>query len=187
VDYLKDLEKEYLIRSIIANHLGVHINEVIFVGSAKLGFSLNPTNLFNKFDSKYEISRINKDKSDLDIAIVSYDLFEYISKGIFNYTDSFRFNWKENEFYFGDKLTRFSVPINYKYFEYYSKGWFRPDFKPRGYEFCPKESYETLKRKIFYEFKRKMSLGIYKDWFYFKNYHINNLNTLSMRVQSEII
>lgn len=185
--FIKDLSKEYKIKSLIADYLGVHIHEVIFVGSAKLGFSLNPKNLFNEFDAKFALSKKNRDKSDLDVAIVSKELFESIGKHIFEYTDAFKYKWKENEYYFGDKLNDFDVPICFKYFEYFSKGWFRPDMKPKGYDFCLKNSFEELKRELFNEFKRSTGLGIYQDWHFFKHYHINNLKNLHYRVKTETL
>jgi len=185
--FLGDVSKEYKAKTIIADYLGVHIHEVIFVGSAKLGFSLNPRNLFNEFDSKFQMTKLNKDKSDLDIAIVSTRLFDHISKNIFDYTDAFRNKWDDNEYYNGERLNDFNVPICFKYFEYFSKGWFRPDMKPRGYEFCIKNSYEDMKRTLFENFKRKVGLGIYQDWHFFKHYHINNLKSLSYRVKTDTI
>ncbi len=184
---IKDTKKEYEIRGLIANSLGVHINEVIIVGSAKLGFSLSPKKLYNEFDSKFNQTKIFRDKSDLDIAVISPDLFKDLNIRIYNYTNSFKFKWHENEYYNGSKLNDFNVPINYKFFEYHTKGWFRPDFKPRGFEFCTNSSYENLKKQIIDTTGRKIGLGIYKNWFFFKNYHIENLKILQTLMKSEIV
>ncbi|MEQ9377066.1 MAG: hypothetical protein RIG68_17885 [Imperialibacter sp.] len=184
---LGDKSKEYQVKSLIAGYLGVHIHEVIFVGSAKLGYSLNPKNLYREFDSKFRSTRLTKDKSDLDIAVVSNSLFNSISHSIFEYTDAFRDKWTQNEYYFGGKEDAFGVPICFKYFEYFSKGWFRPDMKPKGYEFCITKTFEQMKKELFDNFRRKTGLGIYQDWYFFKNYHINNLKALSYRVETEII
>lgn len=179
--------KEYKTKSLIADSLGVHIHEVIFVGSGKLGYSLNPRNLFNEFDFKYAKTKIKKDKSDIDIAIVSNSLFESISKSLFCFTDSFRNKWEKNEYYNDERLREFKVPICYKYFEYFSKGWFRPDMKPSGFDFCVKNSFQELKRTLYQEFGRSIGLGIYKDWFFFKDYHMNNLKTLHFKIKTETI
>ena len=53
----------------------VHLNEVLIVGSSKLGYSLSPLKLYNKFDSKFLTTNLKKDKSDIDIAVVSNELF----------------------------------------------------------------------------------------------------------------
>ena len=186
-EIIKDLDREYKIKSVIAEYLGTHINEVVFVGSCKLGYSLKPKNMFNEFDFQFKQTSIRKDKSDLDIAIISSTLFDSIGKSVFNYTDSFKNKWTENEYYKTESITDFNVPICYKFFEYYSKGWFRPDMRPRGFEFCVKNSFEELKRLLYKEFNRKVGIAIYKDWFYFKDYHINNLKILSHRVKTDII
>jgi hypothetical protein len=65
-----DVGKEYEIRGLIANSLGVHLNEVVIVGSAKLGFSLSPKKLYNVFDAKFNETSIIRDKSDLYIAVI---------------------------------------------------------------------------------------------------------------------
>jgi hypothetical protein len=187
VEYLKDRYKEYEIRSLLADHFQVHINEVIFVGSSKLGFSLKPSNLFNSFDYKFNLTKINKDKSDIDVAIISESLFNRLGVRIFDYTDSLRIKWRENEYYFGEKIHELEVPVCFKYFEYFSKGWFRPDMKPRGFEICEKETFEKLKNKLFHLSRRKVRVGIYKDWFFFKNYHLNNLKALILRIKSEVL
>lgn len=185
--FIGDTNKEYKTKSLIADFFGVHIHEVVFVGSGKTGFSLNPKNLFNEFDNKFRSSNIIKDKSDLDIAIISPNLFDALSESIFNYTDSFKNKWTENEYYNGNKLEAFDVPICYKYFEYFSKGWFRPDMKPMGFEFCVNNSYQELKRKLYIEYGRKIGIGIYKNWYFFKDYHVNNLKNLYYKVKTDII
>ncbi|MBW8684694.1 hypothetical protein [Chitinophaga rhizophila] len=180
---IKDIEKEYKIKSLIANYLGVHLHEVIFVGSGKMGFSLNPNHLWSLFDSRYEKSKIIRDKSDLDIAVISGPLFEKIGRGIHEFTNGFKNKWTRNEY----NSVYSQIPLHYKYCEYFSKGWFRPDMKPDGYEFCIKNSYTELKRDLFHQFKRKAGLGIYQDWYYFKHYHIENIKSLSLKVETTVI
>lgn len=186
-DILNDYQREYKTRSLIASYLNVHIQEVIIVGSSKLGYSLSPDNLFRPFDSKFVKSKQLKDKSDIDVAVISNSLFEDLSKRIFEYTNSFKVKWDENEYYFGHKKNLYGIPIYLKYFEYFSKGWFRPDMKPKGFEFCIKDGYQGLKSKIFSHFNRSLGLGVYKDWYYFKHYHIANIKTLSHRIKSDIL
>lgn len=54
------------VRQSIAEHFGIHVNHVIIVGSAKLGYSVSPTKSLKPFN----------DKSDVDVAIVNPKLFE---------------------------------------------------------------------------------------------------------------
>ena len=185
-DVIRDNLKEYTTKSIIANAFDVHIHEVVFVGSAKLGYSLNPKNLFNPFDLKFTNTKANRDKSDLDIAIVSSKLFDKIGDSIFDYTDSYTSKWKANEYYSEmEAQKKFDVPVCYKHFEYYAKGWFRPDFKPTGFDFCEKGTYQELKRLLFSQYKRKIAIAIYKNWHFFKEYHMRNLKSLHYLVKTE--
>lgn len=184
---IQDIELEYKIRTIISNALGVHINQVKIVGSGKLGFSLNPKNLFNPFDNLFNQTNLKKDKSDLDIAVISPDLFNFIGKSLFEFTNSYRDKWEFNEYYDLETAKRFDVPICFKFFEYYTKGWFRVDFKPIGFDFCEEENFEQLKQKVQSKTGRKLGLGIYQDWYYFKYYHMNNLIYLKSKVKTDII
>ncbi|MCB0725531.1 MAG: hypothetical protein KDC73_12615 [Ignavibacteriae bacterium] len=188
--YQNDLDSEYKAKKTITDFLITDINNIRIIGSAKLGYSLKPNNLFKLFDAKYEETNQNKDKSDIDIAIIDDIVFERISKKLFEYTNSYSMSerWSENEYYNGNKLDRFEgIPLCFKYFEYYTKGWFRPDMKPQGFEICDNSNYEELKKIFFMNHKRKISLAIYKNWFYFKDYHLNNIKSLSFRIQSEVI
>lgn len=186
-EVIRDINKEYKTKTLIADFFGVHIHEVVFVGSGKTGFSLNPKNLFNEFDAKFRATSLTRDKSDIDIAIISSTLFDSLSVSIFDYTDSFKNKWSENEFYKGEKLKEFDVPICYKYFEYFSRGWFRPDMKPKGFELCSKGTYQELKRTLYHQYGRKIGIGIYKNWAFFKDYHMHNLKSLYFKVKTEII
>lgn len=178
---------EYSIKSQISEAFSVHMREVLIVGSAKLGFSLKPNNLFREFDFLYSTTKLNKDKSDFDIAIISNELYEKIGHRLYNYTAAYRNKWKANEYYSGEKAKQFPVPICYKYFEYYTKGWFRPDFKPQGFEFCTIGQYENLKGNLCKKINRKIGIAIYQNWFYFKDYHTSNIEKLKLKLNSHTI
>lgn len=49
----------------MSEHLKIHVNDIAIVGSAKLGFSLSPINAYRLFN----------EQSDLDIVIVSSEIF----------------------------------------------------------------------------------------------------------------
>lgn len=68
-------DKYFDLRSEVAEHFGLHPNEVFVVGSAKLGFSVAPNNRYREFC----------DESDIDIAMVSSMLFEQFWQEVFNY------------------------------------------------------------------------------------------------------
>ena len=64
-------QDEYFdLRSEVAEHFGLHPNEVLVVGSAKLGFSVAPNSRYREFC----------DESDIDVAMVSSMLFEQFGK-----------------------------------------------------------------------------------------------------------
>jgi hypothetical protein len=186
-NYYTNPLKENLIKAIISKAFSVNLDQILIVGSAKLGFSLKPKNLFNEFDLLYTTSKLKKDKSDHDIAVVSSDLYEKIGKELYNYTAAYQKKWMANEYYSKETSGKFPVPICYMYFEYYTKGWFRPDFKPQGFEFCSRGRYEDLKRKLYNELGRKIGIAIYQDSFYFKDYHISNIKNLRFKLNSEKI
>lgn len=54
------------VRQSVADHFSIHVNHVIIVGSAKLGYSVSPEKSLKAFD----------DQSDVDVAIVNPKLFE---------------------------------------------------------------------------------------------------------------
>lgn len=165
--------------SLIATTFHVNNKEVFIVGSGKTGFSMKPKNLFNTFDHAYKQTTLNKDKSDLDIVIVSSALFDSIGNSMYRYTAAYSNKWETNKYYSQESIKSFNVPICYKCFEYYTKGWFRPDYKPDGFEFCKNGSLENLKTDIYKIIKRKGTIAVFKNWFYFSNYHIKNIKNLS--------
>ncbi len=55
-------EAEHMrVRTEVAGHFGIHPNQVVVVGSARLGFSIAPQKRYKSFD----------DSSDIDLAIVA--------------------------------------------------------------------------------------------------------------------
>lgn len=182
-----DSNTEILVKQRVSNYLKTDLQTINLVGSAKVGFSMSPKNLFNHLDHYYNISKKSKDKSDLDIAIVSERLFERVGKSVFNFSNAYRVNWNKNEYYDNETSNIFPVSLKYKYFEFYTKGWFRPDFKPDGFEICYPQNYETLKREIYKLTKRKASIAIYKNWFYFKSYHMDNIKFLKNQVETDTL
>lgn len=92
----------------VSRRFGVHPSEVLVVGSAKLGFSLKPSELFRSF----------WEQSDIDIAIVSPVLFDQLWSEVFDY-----------------ELRGGSWPEQLAFKEYLFKGWIRPDKVPQGASF----------------------------------------------------
>lgn len=60
-----------ILKEILNKHIGVAFHNVLMVGSSKIGCSLSPDKEFKKFDE-------GDSDSDIDIAIISSRLFEYL-------------------------------------------------------------------------------------------------------------
>lgn len=169
---------EYDFRYELANLLKINLHDIIIVGSAKIGFSLKD-HTFNKFDHAYNISRNPNKKSDIDVAVVSNYIFEEISRKIYEISNHFNYewaneNWKTNNFN--------STPKNLlkSYTFYVAKGWLRPDLMPLiYYSSAPWVSFAEKWRK---ELGRKISIGIYSNWYYLKNYQMDNLTNLRVKL-----
>lgn len=106
-------DQHYRLKEQVCEHFGVEFNDVIMVGSGKLGFSIKPSRRFQSFH----------DESDIDIAVVSSKLFEKI------WTEAYLF-----------KKGGADWPKAASFFKYLSEGWIRPDKLPRNeyFEFTSK-------------------------------------------------
>jgi hypothetical protein len=96
-------DKHYQLKEEICEHLKIEFNDVVLVGSAKLGFSIKPSKRFAAFG----------EESDIDVAVVSKSLFERI--------------WEEAFLY---KKSGADWPAASSFFKYLSQGWIRPDKLP---------------------------------------------------------
>jgi hypothetical protein len=179
---LKDADLEYSLRHDVANGLGISINDVVIMGSAKLGFSVKTEN-FAPFDALFWKTREKKDRSDIDVAIVNRELFDKINREIYNLSRHFdsrwiKDNWKINRFY--SNAANLQSPLYKSYVWYLAKGWARQDFMPLLYsQSAPWVSICDAWRK---RLDRKVSVGFYSDWHYLKNYQMDNLQRLRSKI-----
>lgn len=105
-------ERQFDILDEISKYFDVPITSVQVVGSAKLGL-----NLLSKID-------FDKNRSDLDIAIIDSHLFRKYTEMIFQETDGYN---DRSKFSLENGKSKFK-----SYESYISKGIFRPDFLPSG-------------------------------------------------------
>jgi hypothetical protein len=103
-----DVDQHYRLKEQVCDHFAVGYNDVIMVGSGKLGFSIKPTKRFEAFG----------DESDIDIAVVSSELFEQV--------------WMEAYLF---KSGGAYWPKSNSFFRYLSEGWIRPDKLPINHQF----------------------------------------------------
>jgi hypothetical protein len=145
----------YEVRNMIAEHFGLHFQEVLIIGSGKLGFSYLKEKEFNF-------------ESDIDVAIINEKLFEEFFQNICTYQYSL------------DKFR--SVPTiaeleQYtKFLHYLVKGWMRPDLLPLSFDIKElKDSWFSFFQSLSYGKScvgdYKVTAGLYKSFYYFELYH----------------
>lgn len=171
---------EYGLRHDIARDCQSSINDVVIIGSAKLGFSVKDSN-FREFDSRFKTSNDPKDKSDIDIAIINSRLFENLTEQIFHLSRHFeeawiKQYWLTNQYYVGQKI------LFHEYTKYLARGWLRPDFLPNIYlsEVPWINACKDWKERL----DRKVNVGIYSNWTYLKHYHMDHLEVLRSKLQT---
>lgn len=141
-----DDNRHYALRQEVSAHFEVRYSEVFIVGSGKLGFSIKPRRRFQPFYSG----------SDIDIVIISTELFEKIWQEIFLF--------ERNGGYW---------PNIGAFKQYHFQGWMRPDKLPleRSFTFT----------RIWWDFFEKVSGGgeygpykirggLYQSQFFFQSY-----------------
>jgi len=146
----------YELKKDISNFFGTSINCVNVVGSAKLGFSIAPQKRFRPI----------QDDSDIDVAIISDELFDTFWEKLFEFNINLvSRNNNEQELYD-------------KFLTYFFRGWLRPDCFPFNYK--GKQDWFDFFRKISYKKydQRKVTGAIYKNEYFFKKYHENNIKNL---------
>lgn len=133
------------LRSEVASEWHIHPNEIIVVGSGKLGFSIKKEKRYEPFDRE----------SDYDIAIICSDLFDYFWRLAFRYTNRYYIWRKRDEFH-----------------AYMVTGWMRPDMLPSEdfYERSRWEAFfDDLSTRTKYG-RHKMKAGLYKSWEHLEAY-----------------
>lgn len=144
--FILSQDKYFDLRSEVAEHFGLHPNEVFVVGSAKLGFSVAPKNRYREFS----------DESDIDIAMVSSMLFEQFWQEVFDYKYEGSY-WPEYD----------------QFLRYLFRGWIRPDMLPPSSMFQLREKwwnfFQSVTRSGRYG-EYKIRGGLYRSYFFLENY-----------------
>lgn len=151
-------EFEEKLRARVAENFGVDVDDVYLVGSAKLGFSPKPGQYLKPFS----------DGSDIDIAIVSKDLFARIWHEVVEMA-------RANEYF---DLNKFK--------HYHFQGWIRPDKMPPSAEYETCRAWWDFFRELSSseEFLRmKISAGLYHDGRFLKRYQLGSLQGLRDHIE----
>lgn len=157
--YAINNDKYFLLRSEISEQFGVHPNEVFVVGSAKLGFSIAPHKLFRHFGNE----------SDIDIAIISTELFSRIWADVHAFQADGGF-WEKKE----------------KFSQYLFDGWIRPDCLPPATRFAYCKEWWKFFEKLSNNGKYgpyKIAAGIYHSWYFFEAYSSRAVNICMRRLE----
>ncbi|MEM9271538.1 MAG: hypothetical protein AAGA80_01060 [Cyanobacteria bacterium P01_F01_bin.143] len=160
-----DREDDYYeFRKRIANNFNIVFNEIFITGSAKLGFRFSP---WKEKDFDYD--------SDIDVAIISNNLYDEIMESIRCYQMELRKARRS--------VTKKELEIYHKFLEYIAMGWIRPDklplsfrvkdFKNDWFEFFKSISYDQAEVGDY-----KVSAGVFKSYFHFEEYTISGLKEL---------
>ena len=147
----------------ISNQFSVAFHEIYITGSGKLGFSPHKRKLFDL-------------DSDIDVAIISGQLFENILELIRNYQMSLRAS-KRN-------VTAYEINLYHDFLEYVAIGWIRPDKLPVSFQI------ENLKNAWFDFFESisygksevgdyKVTAGIFKSYRHFELYTYSGIKDLN--------
>lgn len=153
-------DEAYLrLRAKVAAHFGLHENDVLVVGSGKLGFSIAPHKRYKKFG----------DESDIDVAIVNSAFFDKVWGLVHK-------KWQQRSLW--DREVRFK--------EYLFSGWIRPDLFPPNMEFSTEwwEFFRQLTSSG--EFgPYKIAGAVYKNWDYLEIYQSNALDACKEELEDE--
>jgi hypothetical protein len=134
------------LKEAVSQHFSIQFSEVTLVGSAKLGFSLKPQRRYGAFC----------DTSDIDIAIISSNLFVRV--------------WEEVYMY---KATGAYWPNAQSFFDYLAFGWIRPDKLPPSDTFKFSNSWWNFFRELTVSQKfgpYNIRAGLYHSTFFLEQY-----------------
>lgn len=168
-DLYYDEYEEFKFKKMIADSLNVHIRDIAVVGSGKLGFSIKPNKdlpglyEFKLFDQDYDLDR-EMNKSDLDVAIVSSQLFDEQLVNLYDHTDCYSTAYKNRN----------------SFSKYILKGWLNPKFLPDSYVITAE--IDEVKTALSLKYNRDVNIGIFKSWYFFEKYHRNNVHTLALNL-----
>jgi hypothetical protein len=164
------------LRQRVADHFGISADQVVVVGSAKVGFCLTdkrvkdgegPRPAFSPFD----------DQSDVDLAIVSDGLFDDIWKRSFEFwhTSGYAQGWG---YWSSGKDFR----------NYIFRGWMRPDKLPSEGLFRYKDEWFDFFRLLVSERAAgdyRITAGLYRESYFLQAYQSIAISACKARVSAQ--
>lgn len=166
-------DEYYDFRDRISKKFNIEYYQVYIVGSGKLGFSyLKGTNF--GYDS------------DIDVAIVSEELYNVYLKHVRN----FQYALERSK----ERLVEEEYKNYIKFLKYMAKGWMRPDLLPTKMEEVDiKTEWFDFFKNISYGRSEvgnyKVNAGVYKNYNYLEYYTVNSLQEYLkiLEIEKEII
>jgi predicted nucleotidyltransferase len=156
-----DNARYYELKTAIAQHFEVNAPEVIVVGSAKMGFSIAPNKRYRPFNNE----------SDIDLAIISPQIFDEIWEGIYRYFLEHG-RWERSR----------------EFKDYLFKGWLRPDVMPRdfprGRQWWDFFAQLTQTRQFG---PYPIAGGLYKSWSFFERYQFSTVDKCKVEARLSIV
>lgn len=161
VFYSRD-EEYYEFRKRIACKFNIPFNEIYITGSGKLGFSPFKNKVFD-YDS------------DIDVAIVSENLFDSIMSEISSYQVRLRQN--------REVIHINELKMYHSFLEYTALGWIRPDKLPLAFQMkALKDDWFEFFRSISYGKSEvgnyKVNAGIFKTYQHLEDYTFEGIKSL---------
>lgn len=162
-------DEYYNFRKKIAAKFDISFHEVFITGSGKLGFSPRKNKAFD-YDS------------DIDVALISSELYNKIMSSIQNYQMELRENRRAVS---SRELERY-----HQFLEYGAIGWMRPDLLPTSFrikeikvdwfDFFDSISYGKSEVGNY-----KVTAGAFKSYAHLENYTLSGLRSIRSKIQME--
>lgn len=163
--YVVDQDNYLDLKTTVADHFDIHPNEVLIVGSGKMGFSIAE----NLAKGKTRYRHFN-DSSDIDVAIISQGLFDKIWKDLYNYIEDKNYWQKQQEFT-----------------TYHFTGWMRPDMLPNSPRF-------DFTQTIWWDFFNNLTSsqkygdykirgGLYRNWHFLEKYQVKCVRQCKLNIK----
>lgn len=155
----------YEFRKKIALNFHISFHEVYIIGSAKLGFSP-----FKKKNFDYD--------SDIDVAIISPQLFKKLMRDISKYQMNFR-NSRAT-------VTEYELKMYHQFLEYVALGWIRPDKLPLSFQmksikddwFAFFDSLSNGKSEVG---NYKVAAGVFQSYEHLEDYIIDGFKNIKQK------
>lgn len=147
-----DDQSYFTLRGHVADQYEIHPNEIIIVGSRKLGFSIAPLKQYRHFS----------EQSDIDLVVVSAALFDKVWRAVYDYERTGGY-WER------------SGPFK----KYLFQGWIRPDKLPPDQTFAFASEWWKFFNKLSYSGQYsvyKINGALYRDWRFLESYQLKSVD-----------